>query len=101
MSQSAKQRMERVINHLLPTTALEGKFGSPQNLYDRLAHYRTPGISIAVINDFEIDWVRGFGVCEAGTTREVTTDTLGSIPLWKKANGIGSFRVKLREWRQS
>ena len=76
MLQSVEQRIERVINNLLPATALEGKFGSPKNLYERLAHYRTPGISIAVINDFEIEWARGFGVCEAGTTREVTADTL-------------------------
>jgi CubicO group peptidase (beta-lactamase class C family) len=41
-----------------------------------LARYHTPGISIAVINDFQIEWARGFGLCEAGTTREVTPDTL-------------------------
>ena len=76
MLQSVEQRIERIINNLLPATALQGKFGSPKNLYERLAHYYTPGISIAVINDFEIEWARGFGVCEAGTTREVTPDTL-------------------------
>ncbi|MCC5626003.1 serine hydrolase, partial [Nostoc sp. CHAB 5715] len=76
------QSIERVINNLLPATALEGKFGLPKTLDEQLAHYRTPGISIAVINDFEIEWARGFGVCEARTTREVTTNTLfqaGSI----------------------
>jgi CubicO group peptidase (beta-lactamase class C family) len=76
MQQFVEQRIERVINNLLPATALEGNFGSPKNLYERLADYHTPGISIAVINDFEIEWARGFGVCEAGTTREVTPDTL-------------------------
>lgn len=76
MRQSAEQCIERVISNLLPTTVLEGKFGSPKNLYERLVHYHTPGISIAVINDFEIEWARGFGWCEAGTTREVTPDTL-------------------------
>jgi CubicO group peptidase (beta-lactamase class C family) len=76
MLQSVEQRIERVINHVLPATALEGKFSSPKTLYERLAHYQTPGISIAVINDFDIEWARGFGVCEAGTTRKVTPDTL-------------------------
>lgn len=76
MLQSVEQRIERVINNLLPATALEGKFGSPKNLYERLARYHAPGISIAVINNFEIEWARGFGVCEAGTSREVTPDTL-------------------------
>ena len=76
MLQSIEQRIERFINNLLPATALEGKFGSPKTLPDQLARYHTPGISIGVINDFEIEWARGFGVCEAGTTREVTPDTL-------------------------
>jgi CubicO group peptidase (beta-lactamase class C family) len=76
MQQSVEQRIEGVINNLLPATALSGKFGSPKNLYERLAHYHTPGISIAVINDFEIEWARGFGVCEALSNREVTPDTL-------------------------
>lgn len=76
MSQSTQQRIDRCINNLLPATVLEGKFGSPKNLYERLEHYHTPGISIAVINDFEIEWARGFGLCEAETTREVTADTL-------------------------
>lgn len=76
MLQSVDQRIERVISHLLPATALEGKFGSPKTLSAQLAHYHTPGISIAVINDFKVEWARGFGVCEAGTTREVTPDTV-------------------------
>ncbi|NMG19193.1 serine hydrolase domain-containing protein [Brasilonema bromeliae] len=76
MLQSVEQRIERVINNLLPATALEGKFGSPKTLDEQLVHYHTPGISIAVINDFEIEWARGFGVCEARTSREVTPNTL-------------------------
>ncbi|WP_138501531.1 serine hydrolase domain-containing protein [Nostoc sp. PA-18-2419] len=76
MQQSIEQCIKGVINNLLPAIALQGKFGSPKNLYSRLTRYQTPGISIAVINNFEIEWARGFGVCEAGTTREVTPDTL-------------------------
>jgi CubicO group peptidase (beta-lactamase class C family) len=76
MVQSIEQRIDRVINNLLPTAPLAGKFGVPKTLADRLAYYRAPGISIAVINDFEIEWARGFGVCETGTTREVTPEIL-------------------------
>lgn len=78
MLQSVEQRIEGVINNLLLVlaTALEGKFGSPKTLDEQLAHHHAPGISIAVINDFEIEWARGFGVYEAGTIREVTPSTL-------------------------
>lgn len=82
MLQSIEQRIERVITNLLPATALEGKFDSPKTLYEQLSRYHTPGISMAVINDFEIEWAQGFGLCEVRTTREVTPDTLfqaGSI----------------------
>ncbi|MBD2244893.1 serine hydrolase [Nostoc sp. FACHB-888] len=76
MPQSIEQRIEGVINNLLPATALEGKFGLPKTLSEQLVYHHTPGISIAVINDFKIEWARGFGVCEAKTTREVTPNTL-------------------------
>jgi CubicO group peptidase (beta-lactamase class C family) len=73
---SVEQRIERVINNLLPIAALEGKFDSPKTLKEQLVSYHTPGISIAVINDFEVEWARGFGVCESGATREIRQDTL-------------------------
>ncbi len=76
MQQSVEQRIKSIINNLLPATALEEKFGSPKNLYERLAYYHTPSISIAVINNFEIEWARGFGVCEARTDCQVTPNTL-------------------------
>lgn len=52
------------------------KFDWLKTLPDRLVHYHTPGSSIAAIDNFEIEWARGFGVCEAGTNREVNPDTL-------------------------
>lgn len=82
MPQSVEQRIECVIQNLRAATAFSGNFSSPKTLYERLVDHHTPGISIAVINDFEIDWARGFGMCESGTAREVTPDTLfqaGSI----------------------
>src|SRR5262245_19640689 len=82
MSQSVEQRIEQVIYNLLPATGQEGKFGPPKTLSEQLAYYHTPGISLAVINDFALEWARGFGICEAGTANEVLPTTLfqaGSI----------------------
>ena len=36
---------------------------------------KTPGVSVAVINHGVIEWARGYGVREAGTTNPVTTYT--------------------------
>jgi CubicO group peptidase (beta-lactamase class C family) len=38
--------------------------------------YRVPGLSLAVINDYEVEWEEGYGVLEAGGTAPVTPDTL-------------------------
>ncbi|MHC4134414.1 MAG: serine hydrolase domain-containing protein [Planctomycetota bacterium] len=45
-------------------------------LADRMAHYHVPGVSIAVVNDFEIEWARGYGVLAVGGDEPVTPDTL-------------------------
>ncbi|MBR8839928.1 MAG: beta-lactamase family protein [Stigonema ocellatum SAG 48.90 = DSM 106950] len=73
---SVEQRIERVIQNLLPLTAFEGKLGTPKPLSERLEQCHTPGASIAVINNFEIEWARGFGVIETETTFKVKPTTL-------------------------
>ena len=82
MSDLVERRIERIVNGVIPDSPIEGELGTPQPLHERMAYHRTPGVSIAVINGFEIEWARGFGVCEAGTSRGVTPATLfqaGSI----------------------
>jgi CubicO group peptidase (beta-lactamase class C family) len=52
-----------------------------KTLQDRMAAYRVPGVSIAVIHNGSIDWAQGFGVAEVGGG-PVTRETLfqaGSI----------------------
>jgi CubicO group peptidase (beta-lactamase class C family) len=74
--------MKQVITGLLSDTAFRNRFGQPAALADRMAFYHTPGVSIAVINNGEIEWAQGFGVCEIGRPNPVTPDTLfqaGSI----------------------
>jgi CubicO group peptidase (beta-lactamase class C family) len=82
MNKNIEDRVVRVTANLQPKTALEGKFAAPETLSDRMKQLHTPGVSIAVINDFEIEWTQGFGVADSRTNREVTPDTLfqaGSI----------------------
>jgi CubicO group peptidase (beta-lactamase class C family) len=47
-----------------------------------MKHYKIPGVSVAVINDFKIDWAKAYGVKDIETNEPVTTETLfqaGSI----------------------
>ncbi len=41
-----------------------------------LAQFHVPGVSIAVIKDFKIDWSKGYGIADAETGAPVTTDTM-------------------------
>lgn len=45
-------------------------------LAERMAHYRVPGVSIAVIHDGKIEWARGWGRAAPGEHRAVTSETL-------------------------
>ncbi|MEE8357610.1 MAG: serine hydrolase domain-containing protein [Anaerolineales bacterium] len=45
-------------------------------LSERMAYYNVPGVSIAIVNDYQIEWTKGYGVLETGTDQAVTTNTL-------------------------
>jgi CubicO group peptidase (beta-lactamase class C family) len=47
-----------------------------KTLSERMAYYKAPGVSMAVINEGKIDWARGYGVVKAGDDTPVTTETL-------------------------
>jgi len=38
--------------------------------------FNVPGVSVAVIKDFKIEWARGYGVMDAAANTPVTTDSL-------------------------
>ncbi|MCP4661870.1 MAG: serine hydrolase [bacterium] len=75
-------RVERIENGLLPPILLKGAEPERMSLRERMEHYQVPGLSIAVIEDFEIVWTQGYGVVRAGSDDPVTPETLfqaGSI----------------------
>jgi CubicO group peptidase (beta-lactamase class C family) len=83
LSGPVEERIQRVENGLIAVTA-EGELelGDPKTLTERMEHYGVPGVSIAVINDYQLEWARGYGVLEAGGNERVTPDSLfdaGSI----------------------
>jgi CubicO group peptidase (beta-lactamase class C family) len=71
-------RIQRIENGLEPEPGIVLKGQMPQKavLLDRMSAYKIPGVSIAVINDYKIEWARGYGVKEAGENDPVTVRTL-------------------------
>ncbi|MCC5842518.1 MAG: serine hydrolase [Opitutales bacterium] len=64
------------LDRALPVVALEDGTVLELGLADWMAHLAVPGLSIALINDFEVVWAQGFGVTKAGGDTPVTPDTL-------------------------
>ena len=69
-------RIERVLSGLRPPVAIKGQPPEKWTLAEGMAQSHVPGISIAVIDNGQIDWARGFGVKQAGTADPVSTSTL-------------------------
>ncbi len=73
---SVTERIRRVENGLLPQVLVKGQPVTPMNLADRMQFYKTPGLSVAVVNNGKIEWARGYGVRETGGSEAVTAETL-------------------------
>lgn len=69
--------IRRVENGLVPMSE-EGEVlaGQTGTMTERMEHFGVPGVSIAVIDDFQVAWARGYGVLEAGSAEAVTPHTL-------------------------
>jgi CubicO group peptidase (beta-lactamase class C family) len=67
-------RIRRIENGLTPEAWVQG--GPLWTLEERMAHYGVPGVSIAVIHDFEVAWAKGYGVRDAEKGGVVTPETL-------------------------
>jgi len=77
---SVERRIQRVEHGLLSTYA--DPPWKRMELADRMKNYNVPGVSITVINDFKVEWSKGYGVLEAGKSASVTPETMfqtGSI----------------------
>ncbi|MEN3331611.1 MAG: hypothetical protein V7641_976, partial [Blastocatellia bacterium] len=69
----AQSRIQRVEQGLLPAVLIKGKPG--WTIQERLKHYQVPGLSIAVINDFKVEWAKAYGVKDIETNEPVTPET--------------------------
>lgn len=87
-SKETEEKIRAVEQNLGGWVQIEGQ---PRwTLTERMKHYHVNGISIAVINDFKIDWARGYGWADSGEHRPVDIRTLfqaGSIS--KSLNAVG------------
>jgi len=69
------QRITAVESGLVPIIEIAGR-GPRMTLLERMAYYGVPGVSIAVINNYRIEWAKGYGVLEVDHRAAVDTNTM-------------------------
>src|SRR6266481_7518086 len=68
-------RINRIIADLRPEFPSRPPQRSVRTLRDRMTELCTPGVSVAVVNNFDVAWARGFGIREMGERAAVQPDT--------------------------
>src|SRR5687768_13150081 len=78
MAQPGKlpDRIKAVENNLISYVPVKGFKG--WNIQDRMKYYNVPGVSIAVIKDYKIDFAKGYGLADTLKKTAVTTETMFS-----------------------
>ncbi len=88
-------RIRRVETGLFGGVPVRGDTG--WTIQERMSHYRIPGVSIAVINNFSVEWTRSYGGPNSEPITEGTLFQAGSIskPLTAVAALIEAEKGKL------
>ncbi len=70
------ERVRGVENGLPPLTLIGNRLPLQLSLQKLMELFNVPGLSLAIIDNFEIAWAKGYGAAEAGTSIPVTPQTL-------------------------
>ena len=64
------------------------------SIEERMASYKVPGVSVAVINNYQIEWAKGYGWANVAEQRPVTVQTLfQAASISKSLNAVGVLRL--------
>lgn len=71
-----EQAIQAIEHGLLTTMPKNERPVRKKELVERMNHYKVPGFSIALIDQGELAWAKGYGVVEAGSEKPVTAETI-------------------------
>src|SRR6201996_525332 len=90
-STAVNEQINRVETSLSGGLVIDGKL---YTLSERMKHYNVAGLSVAVIDNYQIVWTKGYGYADKKEKRKVTANTLfepGSIS--KSLNAVGILQL--------
>lgn len=91
MGQDARIRVFET--SLRPAVSVAGEPQARWTLQERMAHYKVPGASVAVIRNGKLAWAKGYGVLQAGKPERVDVQTVFSVGSLSK---VGAAAITLR-----
>lgn len=81
-------RVERSLGEAIKTDDL------PLLLSERMKFYNVPGVTIAVVNNFKLEWARGYGFADREQTIPVTSQTLfQAASISKSLHAVGVLKL--------
>ena len=69
-------RIAQLEGEIVSGIQIQGEPVNTATLEERMAHHGVPAVSIAVLNDGEIEWARAYGMADVETRRLATSSTL-------------------------
>lgn len=95
------EEIEGKIKRITENLKVEDQFWNTYKkatLEERLTYYKIPGISVAVVNNGEIEWARGFGYKNVRKKEPVTQNTLfQAASISKVLTAIAFMKLKERK----
>ncbi len=91
-SKEVEEQIKQVENNLCGRVRIEGQ--APYNISERMAYYKVKGLSVAVVQNYQLVWAKGYGWADEKEKRPVTPQTLfepGSIS--KSFNALGVLKL--------
>ncbi len=77
LAQPTESNVAALLEQLQPSSiVVDGDPIETTTIAELLREHQTPGVSIAVIRDGEVEWARGFGLADVESGRAVMTETL-------------------------
>lgn len=91
-SKETEERIKSVENNLISWVKLDSS--ANWNIYDRMKTLHVNGVSIVVIKNYKIDWVKSYGLADTIEKRPVTAQTLfQSASIGKSVNGFAFMKL--------
>ncbi|WP_353718343.1 serine hydrolase domain-containing protein [Dyadobacter sp. 676] len=93
-AQTAAERMKQVENGLMPWIQFQDSTPKRFSIRERMEAYQVPAVSIAVINNGQVEWAQAYGLADVAENRKATTNTIfQAASISKSVNALAVMKL--------